>query len=433
MNWKKSLIHLMSERMKEIKGVGKVLSVSLLNQVISSGTNFAIGLYLVRALTPSEFGLYGIGFAIALLYSGVGNALFLTQMVVHVPDKAPEDRLPYAARMLITLVMFCIFTGIISSVMVILASNWSSTINEYLPLCVSTIATAIFYVLKDFFVRHAYTARQEIWALLVNVGVAISLFIALLIQHYYFAEINSASALSIYAASNMVGVILGLALVKLPILSIRVHALLSDASESWIGGRWALGGVSVTWLQTQAYMYVTAIFLGPAGVGYVNAARILITPAQFFLPAITQVLMPRLAELRANNFQKMLLVRSMFTIAIVVFAMMYSAVLLTLLEKIVPVLLGSKYKDVGSLAAAWCLVLIFQFSLVGSSIVLQAMKNFRLLMLANIASFAVAIISAVVLMQIIGPQGAVIGSASGDLVLSVILYKAISRKGYDQN
>ena len=76
----------------------KALSVSVLNQAVSSGTNFVLGLYLVRVLTPANFGLYSIGFAIGIFFFGIGNSLFLTQMVVHTPGKSENDRMQYAAN-----------------------------------------------------------------------------------------------------------------------------------------------------------------------------------------------------------------------------------------------------------------------------------------------------------------------------------------------
>src|SRR5690242_17112757 len=81
----------------------KALSTSVLNQALSSATNFALAFVLVRALSTADYGSYSIGTAVCYLCAGVGNALFLVQMVVHTPDKAPEDRFPYAVRILVAL------------------------------------------------------------------------------------------------------------------------------------------------------------------------------------------------------------------------------------------------------------------------------------------------------------------------------------------
>ena len=128
----RQLFEAIAEHKVRSRSFGKALSISVINQVVSSGTNFALGIYLVRALTPTEFGLYGIGFAIALLYSGVGNALLLTQMVVHVPDKANEDKLHYAARVLVLAAVFSLLTALLAGLVLAMVSAWQTLPHEYI-------------------------------------------------------------------------------------------------------------------------------------------------------------------------------------------------------------------------------------------------------------------------------------------------------------
>ena len=413
-------------RKGQLIAVGKVLSVSVLNQVVSSGTNFVLGVYLVRVLTPAEFGLYGIGFSIALLYSGVGNALFLTQMVVHVPDKAPEDRLPYAARLLVTLSSFC-WRTIVAAGVVVFSSISAGLLSQSIDIVIAITATSVFYLLKDFFVRHAYTVRKESWALFVNMAIAFVLFLLCLVQHYFFSGIsNSLSALWIYAVSNFAGVVIGLILVRLPILSVRMQQLFDDAKEAWVGGKWALGGVFVVWLQTQAYMYVTAIFMGPIGVGYANAAKLFITPALFLIPAIIQVVMPILAEMRVTNMKKVLKISNIFTVGLVFFGIIYSVLLLAFIKEITMIIIGvSNHEEIMPLVVSWCFVLIFQLSRTSSSVLLQVTKQFRTITLVNSVSAFITIIATVIMMQLIAVQGAIIGMALGELVLSYFLFTAV--------
>src|SRR3954471_11983610 len=87
-----------------VSGHRKALSTSIANQALSSATNFALAFVLVRALSTSDYGIYSLGLAVCYLYAGVGNSLFLIQMVVHISDRAPEERLPYAVRILVAVV-----------------------------------------------------------------------------------------------------------------------------------------------------------------------------------------------------------------------------------------------------------------------------------------------------------------------------------------
>lgn len=417
----------LAARLDQTKAISQALSISAINQVVSSGANFALGIYLVRVLTPADFGLYGIGFAISLFYSGVGNALFLTQMVVHVPDKTPEDRLPYAARMLVSLILFSAITALFAGLLLVFGSALSQVIHQYVGLTISIIAASVTFIIKDFFVRYAYTARRESWALLVNVAVAITLAVLLLLQLHFAIDLNPENALWIYAVSNMMGAVVGLGMIRLPILTVRMHQLGVDIREAWVGGSWALIGVAVTWSQTQAYMYVTAVFVGPVGVAYANAARLLITPALFLMPAVSQVVMPRLASLRASNPQKMLKFSNLFSRCLIIFSVIYSVILLGIVDLITPALLSDKYQNIIPLVVAWCMVMIFQFSRGGSTIVLQVMKEFRILTLVNSASVGIALVIAVTFIHLVGVQGAILGTGVGELVFSVLLYRTVKK------
>lgn len=415
-------------RRAQSKAIGKALSISVLNQVVSSGTNFAFGIYLVRVLTPTEFGLYGIGFAISLFYAGIGNALFLTQMVVHVPDKAPEDRLPYAARMLTAVMLFCLATIVVAFMVLWIGGSWSDWMAQYSGLGAAITGASVAYLLKEFFVRHAYTARKETWAFVASIAVAVTLVAILLLQHYALVEFTPVQALWLYAEGQFAGAVVGFAQAQLPLNAVRRGRLLGDLLEAWKGGRWATGGVSVTWAQSQSYTYVVALFVGPAGVGYANAARLLIAPVAFLFPAIDQVVMPRLASMRASNLPGMLKTGRLVAAGLLIVVVAYSAILLSQVDIIAPIVLGSHYDQIAPLVAVWCLILFLQVARNGASTMLQAMKRFRSLMLTNAVSAAVAVGAAVVLMRIMGIPGAILGTAAGELILAVLLWRLLANE-----
>jgi len=399
--------------------------ISVLNQLVSSGTHFFLGLYLVRTLTPAEFGLYGIGFAVCLFYSGIGNALFLTQMVVNTPDKLQADQLRYAASMLMVVILFGAITIFCTWLVFVGGESGLFWRGDYASFGIAVVAASVSYLLKDFFIRHAYTVRKEAWALAVSCMVAATLAGMLLFEHYSGSVITAERALWLYAISQLVGAGVGFALAQLPLSSIAWRHVQTDFREAWPGGRWAIGGVSVTWAQSQAYMYVTAWFAGPAGVGHANAARLLVVPITFLVSAIHQVVMPRLAELRTHNRSGMLQVGGVLMIGLLAMAISYSAVLLSLVDYIARIVLGSQYEQMFPLAAAWCLVLSLELIRSSAGVLLQVLKRFRTLTLMNAASGCVAIASSVALMLIMGVSGAILGTAVGELILAVLLWKVV--------
>jgi O-antigen/teichoic acid export membrane protein len=402
--------------------ISKALSVSVLNQAISSGNNFIFGFYLVHILTPAEFGLYGIGFAISLFYTSIGNALFLTQMVVRVPDKSPVDRLPYAARILTVIVAFCFITSFVISMLIYCSSFFSAWIQQYAELGFAIIMASISCLVKDFFVRHSYTVRKEIWALWVNICVGIALGCFVTARHFTGEILYSTSSVWLYALSNISGSLAGLFLAGLPFKAVRFNQLKRDCSEAWSGGKWDTATTCFYFLRTQAHILITASMLGPVAVAYLNATRLLVTPAVVLIPALSQVFLPRLATLSSSNPQKVIKIGALFSATLCLITIIYSIFLLVFLQDIMRLAFGSKYECSFILVLSWCFSTIFLSLRSGTEMVFQVLKKFRFLTVVNIISGLVAIVSVYALVKSIGISGAISGLVIGEAVLISLLW-----------
>ncbi len=416
----------------DLSSVKVPLMLSLLNQVLSSGGNFLVGVYLARALALEDFGLYGIGYGICMLYVGVGNALILTQMVVNMPSRAAAERETYATRMLCATLLFGVLLLALAALGGAAAFMLRPDYSRFMiPLCAITLASAAF-LCSEFFISYAYLKHRESLALGVNAVTMTILFGGLAAGNMAGIQLTAAKVLLLYALSAAAGA--ALAYFRSPLSLLRdARNLLPDFLESWRYGRWALGGVIVTWLQTQTYTYVLAFFLGPAGVGQANAAKIFISPFSFLLPAVNKVAIPRLAELRQNNPKKMLRVSMLMTAGLSLLTLLYSALLLGSLDFVFHKILGRHDPLIESLIWVWCLVLVFQMIRSGGGVLLQVQRKFRVLTLINIPSAIVTILAAMLLVRWLGASGAIWGMAAGEVVLLFLIWKTIRHDNSNGN
>ena len=344
----------------------------MLNQLISSATNFVVGFYLLRMLPPAEFGLFGVGFAIILFFGGIGNALLLIHMVVQIPHKSPSIRKVYVARMLMALLAFCIFSVLVVGGGVILASLLSTAVIEYLTLAIAISAASLPYLLKDFFIRYAYSEQKENWALKINLMIAATTASSFLLFHIDSAE----KALWIYAAGQLGGVVAGFVLAKLPVSAVELPALRLDLHETWNAGRWNVSANIINWVRTQAYVTFTAGIAGPAGVAILNAVRLLFTPVIFLLPAVGQLALPRLATLGVYDRQGVTRIGFQVIAAILAVTFGYSTLLLIFFKPVATIILGAEYKTLDHIAFAWVSFLVVHIIAVGSTLILQALRQY---------------------------------------------------------
>lgn len=408
------------------------LMLSFTNRVVSSGGNFMVGVYLARTLSLADFGLYGICYGICLLYIGVGNAVLLTQMVVNMPDKPEASKEGYASKILLGVLMLGALTLTLTTFSALVAILARPDWQRYSSIIATVALTSVAFLTKEFLITYAYMRRKETLALTVSILSIGILCGGLAIEYLAGIELSVQNVLLLYAVGAITGAAVGYWSSPLSIFR-NSRNLMPDFIEAWQHGRWALGGVTVTWIQTQAYTYVLAFFLGPAGVGQADAARIFVQPFNFLIPVINQIAIPRLADLRKSNQTRMLQVSIMLTAGLFFFALIYSVILLTFLNFIFMIVLGRHDAGIQVLIPIWCLVLVIQMAKTSGIGVLQVMRRFRILALINIPSAIATIVTAIVLMQQLGARGAILGTVAGEFILMILIWRTIKNDRNDRN
>ncbi|SFU91675.1 hypothetical protein [Pseudoduganella namucuonensis] len=409
------------------------LLVSLGNQALSSGGNFVLGIYLARAMPLADFGLYGMCYAACLLYVGIGNALILTRMSVVLSGLPAATRDSQAARMLVAVLLL---GSLLLAPAALLAAaqalapglSWlppraAALLGTLRPLPLVALAAALF-LCTEFFIAYAYLRRREGGALAVNAITMLVLAAGLAALHAARIPPTPEAVLSLYALGAALAACAAYSSAPL-VLRGSLDALRADWRPAWRDGRWALGGVATTWLQTQTYTYALALLLGPAGAGLANLARLFISPFSFLLPAVNKVAVPRLAELRLSDPARMRRLSLRLTAALTTLALLYSALLYGCFGLAEQALLGRAVPGLGPLAAIWCVVLVFQVMRSGGSILLQIQLRFRVLTLYTLPSAAVTVLATPLLAGLAGAQGALLGLLAGELTLTLLIWRDI--------
>lgn len=417
----------MNPQRRKVTALGKALSISVLNQMVSSGTNFLLGIYLVRALTPQDFGLYGIGFAVTLFYAGIGNALFLIPMVVNAPDRKSSGLARHAATVCMMVFIFSCVTGVVSVSTILVGGTWWDALTVYASFCHGVLFASIAYLFKDFFIRHAYIVKREIWALEINLWTAACTAALVFAFHYANQPFTVEKALLVYGLGQALGAGAGFLITRLPVGTVTRAEIRAGGRDVWAGGKWLLLTNLVYFARTQAHTFITAAMIGTTGVAQLNAARLLVTPAVLLTPALSQVFMPRLAELRASGSRKVAKVGIAFSAILLTVALIYSACLLALFDWVVPFTIGERYASTFSVTVAWCAVACVLAVRNGGELVLQALRRFQALTVASSLASLIAIIAVFGLIVLWGIPGAVYGLGVGESALALFIWSLIFR------
>ena len=417
---------LLGTRFRGAGGLIRIAGTGALNQLIVSGTGFAYTLFLARALVPADFGRYGMALGACMLAASVVNALVLTQMSVSMADRDPEQRAGYGASTAILTMTLGVALGTVAVLADRLLSGSASGSDEGASWVL--LALSIAWLLREFAVRFCYATFREARALRVNAVVAVTLLIctaaALAIRPDSF---DATAALSGMAVAQGVAAVYGVATSGLAFRSVNARALGSDAVQAWGGGRWALAGAVCAWAQSQAYMYVTATTVGAAAVGLANAARLIVTPVTVFASAMYQLALPRLAARRAQGARGLSSPAIHLTLAMTGLAAAYGALAALFSERLAGHVLSAGYAGVAPLIVVWSIVAVLQAGRDGGSMLLQALRRFRYLTGAVAATSLIAVVAALVLSQRFGVAGAIAGTAIGEGLLVLLVWRGRAR------
>lgn len=391
----------------------KATSVAVANQFVTSGTNFLLGVYLLRELSLAEFGLYGTIFSASMLVAGLVNALILGQMVILYPDYDDIGRLPFLSSIMTIIHGMC---GASVAVTAFLLASFGPEPGIF----VAPLALAGAFVLKEFYARLAYVLGYEVRALRVNAAMAVALLVSLATLKGLRVELSALSAIGGYIASMFIGAMVGHFDVRLPFVRDKRH-LRATFRELWVVGRWALVNEIGYGVRQQGYVLLTAVLVGPVGVGLINAARLLVAPIMMVTPALSQLYIARLVQLR--NSQPLQLLRNgiAFSVANGSCVVVYALLLILLFPFLTALMENEALPGLEPFVVAWCVGATLAAMRSGLESTQRALKKFRSLAKANLPVGIVTLIVVTALVLVYGPIGSIYGYCIAELTLLLIL------------
>lgn len=395
----------------------------LINQGLSSLANFGYGLYLIRALEIGEYGLYNISFVIMLFFFGSWQGFFLVQMTVLSPDLGPPERRQFVARVLVLLFMTLGLAGLLT---IGAAAGLQALIDGLasLPIVCLVAATTSGFIVKEFHVRLAFNEKAGQRAVVANLVFACTLLVAVLAYRMWGdGTMTLVAALTLYALAQWASAITGHVASALSLRGHRVADLIATFKQVFSGGKWALLNNLVFTARNQAHVIVVASSIGPEGVARVAAARLLITPAVLMIPPMSQIMLPRLSELRAQQGQAAVRVfQNKLALGLTAFSAIYAALLLTAYPYLSRTLFDEGYEGLFWITALWCAYALAHSVRASIEAGALALRLFRQITTINTASAMVALALVAAFTYAYNIQGAVAGVFIGEVIVVLGLW-----------
>jgi len=402
--------------------------LAILDQGLISGSNFMVSILLARWLMPDQYGAYAIAFGIYMMLSLVYQSLVLEPMAV--------------------------FGG----------SVFRANLRGYVRTLVSihiVLSVAIFAaLLGSWAISHQVSSGSAFTGALAGIAFASPcLMLFALARRCFYVELSPAPAAAgafIYSAVVLAGLylvyqrallspfvaflLLGSgALITGTVLMFGVRSKLSGSGPApqvgeawgrhWRYGRWAFAGCIAGWLPSYIYFPLLSSFTGMAESGQLKALMNLTLPFEQMKGALVMLVLPYAASIaERNGTAGARVLGTRLTLASIVGAVMYWAVIIPLHKPIFHTMYSGRYLDVAYLLPALALGQVFWSATFGPSLALRAMESpasvFAALGIATLGSLVVGVPAT----WAFGLKGAIWGSNAADVFSFIALWWVLQRK-----
>lgn len=398
--------------------------LAALDQGIISLTNFMAAIYLARWVSPTEFGVYAVGFLALHLIRAVQEGVVVQPLSAVGGALDREAFRPYATA-----------TGVIQIGLALGTAGAAALFGRLLivtgndtagPAVYALWFTFLFWQLQEF-VRRAFYARGAVRSAAVNTALASAIRLVVL------GWLGSRGSLSGIAGLDAIG---WGALGALPLGLWQARGywtraladLRSTLRSNWAFGRWVLGGVLANWMALELYPILTAGMISFAAAGAYRALQNPVAPVHVLLRATDTLLTPQAARAYAETGipgLRRLLRWTYVIVAVPVLPLLLAVSLFP--EPLLRLFYGDTYLPYAGGMVWMALFYGLWFAYWPLQSAFKAMRRTRPIFLANLAATGTMATAGILAIQRWGVYGTIAGQGLNALVVAVVLWAAWRR------
>lgn len=233
-----------------------------------SGTNFLLGILLVRYLGVEQYGKFVLAWMAIQFFAGIQNALIVSPMLSVAPKIPEQQRAHYYSSTIVMQVGLVVLLVTILAVSLLVPKGWLPT---WLAgdIMAPVIICLVFVQFQDFLRRNLFSrkaSRQAFQLDLVAYGLQLPLIFMVLRSNPSFEY-----ALLIIASTMAFSLLLGF---RWLVASKATRQEVAKVTERhWHSSKWLLGSAILQWLSGNYFLIVAGVLLGPVVVGAIRAAQ----------------------------------------------------------------------------------------------------------------------------------------------------------------
>lgn len=267
--------------------------LSAIDQIVISLANFSATILLARYVTPTELGVYTVGFLLIYLMRALQEGILIQPLNAL---GAVLERDAFAA--------YASATGLLQIGLAVLSAGAAALMGWALTALGNDIAGPTLFALWFPFlfwqcweyVRRVFYTRGEVGKAVTTTIASNGVRLALILWLSRQEGLSGIAGLNAIGWGSLAAFILGLWLGR-GYWTTHSLNLASTWRQNWKFGRWLLGGTVANWVTLQLYPILTAGMVSFAAAGAYQALQNLVAPVHVLLRAADTFLTPRIARI----------------------------------------------------------------------------------------------------------------------------------------
>jgi O-antigen/teichoic acid export membrane protein len=382
--------------------------LSVLDQGVVSGTNFATSVLLGRFTSQEELGVYYLALSVVYFTRGVQEQLVSAPYMIYCSRRQGAALAEYAGSALVHQCVVMLATAIVLIAALLLGVLPSGVATAFWLLVVA----APLMLVREFARQMAFAHLDLKRATLLDIAAA-TLQFAALFGLAISGRLTITTTLASLAIASGLATVGWLATSRQRMVA-RAASALSDWFHNWTFARWALASQLLACTTPYVMPWVVAISHGEAQTGLLGACSTLVGLSNTFLQGLCNFLSPRAAQAFSQGGVAEL--RSVLTkTALLFFATLGGLAVIAFLlgEQIAVVVYGPSFAGAGMIVGVLSLSVLANSAGVVAGNGLWAMERPKANFVADLCSLGIVIVAAVALVPTLGPLGAAIATLAG--------------------
>lgn len=396
--------------------------VTLVDQVVSSASNFLLGMLIARASGADGLGTFGIAFLVWLAVVGLNRALVTEPMTVGDATGRAGANLP---------------EGLLSALVVgLVAATGIAAVGVVMHLAgvgtAALLAVAVWIpslLAQDYCRSMAFRLRRPDQALLSDAAFAV-VQVASSLALYLGGVRSTAAFISAWGLGATVGAIVGVRLLR---IRPTVRGAVPHLRALWPRSRWFVAEFGTSFPADQGYLLLLPVLLGTAQFGYFRAGMGLIGPVVVVFIAGGNIGLPEsVRRLREGGAAGLRSYARSLTAVVLAVTVVYCGLVAALAEPVLRVVYGAEFAPAATVTRLIALQYVLMAVSFGFGQAVKAAGRMRQLWLGRAVSAALSILAVVVLTAEFGLVGAGVASVTAGLAYStgvLVVHHRMHRSG----